>query len=373
MSPPKRSKRGKPVRAVVYEWLNTNMQPIAGEITDHIFTLNPELQKKYGERGRKKCEDDTVYHLHYLAEAIANDSPKMFVHYVGWAKIMLCSRGIDPADLGQNLVAMVHVLRARSPRNCRRIFAQFINAALARLQKLPETLPSFIDAGNPFRALADSYLKSLLLLNREEALSLILSRLESGLTINDLFRFVIYPVQQEVGRLWQENRITVVQEHYCSAVTDSLISRLKRRFVGLPRSVRALAICPAGEEHSLGIKMFADLLESDGWTVAYIGPKCPIPDVLQHIKAHATDLVAISVATPLNLAMTRELITRIRSLSLEPAPAILVGGAAVNADSKLWKYLEADGAATDVSEGIEIANRLIAQRKPIKARPLTGT
>lgn len=372
MSPLRKRAGAKPILTTAYEWLNANIQPISWAITATTFAQNPALQKKHGERGRLKCGEDNLYHLHYLAEALINDSPKMFVDYIGWAKIMLGSRGIDPAGLGENLKAMAHVLELKSPPSCRKIFTRLINSATAQLPNLPETLPSFIDPGKPLADLANSYLTSLLLLNREEATSLVLSKLASDLTIRDIFHHVIYPVQQEVGRLWQENRITVLQEHYCTAATDLLITRIKRGFIGVPRAVTALALCPDGEEHSLGIKMFSDLLESDGWKSVFIGPKCPTADVLKYLQAHATDLIAISVTTPLSFAKTRQLTGEIKSLLLEHAPLIIVGGAALNSGPDVWKYLGADAVASDSSEGVEIANQLAARRKDSGA-PVTGT
>jgi methanogenic corrinoid protein MtbC1 len=77
-------------------------------------------------------------------------------------------------------------------------------------------------------------------------------------------------------------------------------------------------------------------------------------------------LVAISIATPLNLAKTKQLIAEIKSLPVEQTPSIIMGGAALNARSDLWKYLGADAVASDLSEGIEIANQLVASR-PAKA------
>lgn len=192
---------------------------------------------------------------------------------------------------------------------------------------------------------------------------MILRKIEGGLTISDLFLSVIYPVQQEVGRLWQQNKITVLQEHYCTAATDMLITRLKRGFVGVPRAVTALALCPEDEEHSLGIKMFSDMLEADGWKVAFIGSKCPSADVLKHIRRYGTDLIAISVATPLNLSKAKQLIGEIRSFSGKERPSIILGGAAVKGNPDSWSHLGADAVASDISEGVEIANRLIARQE----------
>src|SRR6185312_7529457 len=357
------SERQKPVLTLACEWLDANIPQLAEAITTRTFAAKPELQAKYGNRGRLKCEQDANYHLHYLYEAMAGDSVAIFVDYIGWAKIMLRSRGIEWTDLKENLEGMIHTLRLKAPRKFANLFLKFIKAALMQLPELPGKLPSFIDPAMPFAELAEFYLHSLLVLNREEAVSLVVRRVESGLAINDLFRHVIHPVQQEVGRLWQENKITVLQEHYCTAATDVLITRLKRGFLGVPRAVTALSLCPDGEEHSLAIKMFSDLLEADGWRVAFIGAKCPIADVLKHIRRHATDLVAISVATPLNLSKTKELITEIRTLPPEHKPSIIVGGAAMKANADSWNYLGADAVASDVSEGVEIANRLVAQQE----------
>lgn len=369
MSPRKKKTSEQSIHRMAAEWLNSNTQSIAEAVTARTFARHPELNKKYGARGRAKCLEDAAYHLHYLSEALANNSSKMFVNYVGWAKIMLRSRGIDPQDLRDNLDAMSQVVARKCPLDCKKIFAQFIKTASTQLPKLPDDLPTFIDPStNPLAEIADAYLRSLLLLHREEAISQILHRIELGLTIREIFRFVIAPAQQEVGRLWQENRINVVQEHYCSAATDLLISRIKRRFVGVPRTVTAVALCPGDEEHSIGLKMFSDLLESEGWTVAYLGAKCPIADAIKHIRAHATDLVAISVATPLNLTKAKELIQGVRSLDQEPAPLIMVGGAAINSNPEIERNLDVDGLAVDVSEGVEIANRLVANRKPTTVR-----
>src|SRR5215469_12316356 len=109
MSPLKKRTNRKPIRSVATEWLNSNLQSVAGAITAKAFARDRELQKEYGELGRRKYEEDTAYHLHYLSEALANNSPKMFVEYVGWAKIMLCSRGIALKNLAQNLDAMAQV------------------------------------------------------------------------------------------------------------------------------------------------------------------------------------------------------------------------------------------------------------------------
>jgi MerR family transcriptional regulator, light-induced transcriptional regulator len=177
--------------------------------------------------------------------------------------------------------------------------------------------------------------------------------------IQELFAHVLTPAQREVGRLWQQNQVTVVQEHYCTAATETLLAKLRRKHIGILRHVSALAICAEGEEHCLGLKMFSDLLESDGWNVYYAGSKPPIADVLKYLKSNRTDLVALSVATPLNLSSMRALIAGIKALPPELMPRILIGGMAMATEPKIWKQIGADGFAASVGEGLEQANSLV--------------
>jgi methanogenic corrinoid protein MtbC1 len=230
---------------------------------------------------------------------------------------------------------------------------------MAALPTLPDTVPALIDPSQPFADVANSYLRSLLTLDRAGAVEHVLNHFESGLTIQQLFDHVITPVQREVGRLWQQNQITVVQEHFCTAATEMLIARLRRKHLGVLRGVSALAICAEGEEHCLGLKMLSDLLEADGWNVYYAGSKPPATEVLKHLASNKTDLVALSVATALNLSSMRRLIREIKALPPEQTPRVLVGGMALTGDQKLWKKIGADAFAASVGEGLEQANRLV--------------
>lgn len=339
------------------------MESVAKEVVATLLRSRSSLYRKYGERGRKKCHEDTVYHLHYLSEAIAAGSEHLFVDYVGWAKVMLASRKIHPKDLILNLKGIVAVIRRRAQVTVSGVVTKYVQSALLRFENLPETLPSYLASSNSLAKVANEYLKALLLLNRKDAEAVVQRELQAGLRVRDLINEVVFPVQQEVGRLWQENRITVLQEHYCTAATEMLLTQLRQDFKGTLRNVRALALCPEGEQHCLGIKLFAELLESNGWHVAYIGPNCPSADVLKHLSSTKTDLVAISVTTPLSMPNARQLVAKIRELKLKIDPWILVGGRALGSDPQLSRGLQADGWATNIFDGLTVANRLAAMPK----------
>ncbi len=337
------------------EWLSENIPRLAEKITTTHFSRHPVLLERYGPRGKQKCLEDAAYHLHYLAEAVAVNSTSSFIDYIGWGKIMLASRGIEVKDLENSLITMADVLRREAGALNTDVFDTYINLALAALPGLPDTLPTFVNPRAPFSDIANSYLNSLLVLNRDEAITGAVKKVNEGLSITDLFHHVLFPVQQEVGRLWQQNQITVVQEHYCTAATNLLVVKLRRGFIGTPRQVSALTVCAEGEEHCLGLKMLSELLESDGWRVAYLEGK-PASDVLDYLQSHFIDVVAISAGTAMNLSKIRRLIAEIKALA--KGPRVLIGGRAVAADPNIWQNLGADAFAASLIDGLEAANRL---------------
>ncbi len=357
MLPPNDDAPALSSQASASDWLSENIAKLSAMVTESHFSAHPELVERYGFRGKQKCTEDTAYHLHYLAEAIAANSTQIFVDYIGWGKIMLSSRGIDASDLENNLLTISNVL-GRQCAAYKELFESYIRIALGAFPSLPDVVPTFIKSSEPYSDVANSYLNSLLVLNRDEAIIGVLQKVKEGLTIKNLFQHVIYPVQQEVGRLWQQSKITVVQEHYCTAATHLLIAKLRRGFIGTLRQVSALAVCVQGEEHCLGLKMLSELLKSDGWKVTYMEAK-PASDILNFLESKTTDLVALSVGTVMNLSKVRQLITAIKALPPKNMPRIIIGGRGITSDPNVWQRMGADAYSASMIDGLEEANRLV--------------
>lgn len=341
---------------------------LAAAITERHFQRHPELEPLYGKRGRQHCQQDASYHLHFLAEAIALHSPAIFVQYLAWARIMLAARAIDARELEQNLITMQEVLAEQAPVH-RDVLGSFVEEALQALPAMPSAAPQFLDENH---SVANQFLSALLRLDRAAAAQILKKELARGTRVAELFETVITPVQREVGRLWQENRITVIQEHYCTASIEVLLAEMRRDFLGIPRSSTAVCLCPAEEDHCLALKMFADLLQADGWSVVYIGARSPLAAAAEFMANQRVELVAISVTVAMHLTSVVALIQAIRKRSSPSSssktkggregPFILVGGAAVVGDPSLRQKLGADGYATTVSEGLRLANELVAKK-----------
>lgn len=74
----------------------------------------------------------------------------------------------------------------------------------------------------------------------------------AGTPVKEIHLHVFQPAQYEVGRLWQMNRITVAQEHYCTAATQLIMSQLYPHiFASVKNGCTLGATCVGGDLHEV--------------------------------------------------------------------------------------------------------------------------
>jgi MerR family transcriptional regulator, light-induced transcriptional regulator len=333
---------------------------LAEAIVARQFDARPELDRRYGPSGRQKCRDDAGYHLLYLAEAVANDTPALFRDYVAWTRSLFARLGIGEADWLDHLRITKDVLAEQLDRKVARAAGRCIDFAVRGLAGVPVEPPSFIADDAPLGPLARAYLRCLLDGRRHEAVAMILDAAQSGTPVEDLYLRVLQNVQREIGRLWQLNRITVAQEHYGTAVTQQAMARLYPHVFGRDRVGRTLvATCVADELHEVGLRMVADLFELTGWDTHYLGANVPVQGVVQTVLDRRADVLAVSTTITANLHHVEELIAAVRAVPAAAAPKVLVGGYPFLIAGDLWRRVGADGFAADAREAVTVANKLV--------------
>ncbi|MGD7023997.1 hypothetical protein ACQCVK_15455 [Rossellomorea vietnamensis] len=77
-----------------------------------IYVKYPELDEKFGERGRQKCYEDNVYHFQYLETSAGLGSEKVFTDYALWLNSVLVSRGMSTDHLIDNFRSIITALEA---------------------------------------------------------------------------------------------------------------------------------------------------------------------------------------------------------------------------------------------------------------------
>jgi methanogenic corrinoid protein MtbC1 len=210
-------------------------------------------------------------------------------------------------------------------------------------------------------AARDAYFDALRRGDRHAAFQTLDAALDAGADIHAIYLEVVQPSLLEIGRLWQDNVISVAEEHLATAITESAMGRVfERVFVWRDgRAPRLLAACADQERHQLGLRMLCDLLEMDGWETIYLGASMPIESLVELVRARRPDVVAISATLATHVSRVREAIRSIRAAQLELQPVIAVGGRAFMSDPSLAARVGADLTASDAREAVRALNERV--------------
>lgn len=348
------------VNFTVSEYIRGNLNVLARKVVEKQFQQNPEYWDRYGDAGFDRCIQDTEHHLAYLAEAIGLSSVRLWLDYVQWATILLKSFRVDEDDFAANLSATRVVLQMRLLPEAMAIVTGFIDEGIDQIYVTPSTLPPFIDTDTPTGLLASRYLSALLYAHKDKAFQTMNEAAEAGMSVEDLYLNVLQPVQYEVGRLWQESKITVAHEHFCTSASQQLMSQLLTRFPSSPRTGKSLvSACVSGELHDMGLRMVSDYFSIMGWETYHLGANTPTKSLLSLLLERPPDVLALSVTITTHLSTLREVMTAVRAQEALLATKILVGGYPFNVSPRLWREIGADGYAPDSTRALQVAQELV--------------
>lgn len=209
-------------------------------------------------------------------------------------------------------------------------------------------------------SVADTYLKALLQGDRDTASTLVLTAVENGVDIRDVYLHIFQAAQHEVGRLWQTDQITIAQEHFCTAATQMIMAQLYPQIFGAERNGRSMVLaCIGSELHEMGARMVADFFEMDGWDTYYMGTDVEGDSLIGALLEKNADMFALSITMPEGLTQAERLIAQLRADSRTAQVPVLVGGGAFQSAPQAWRTLGADGFAADAQQALAVAKLLI--------------
>jgi methanogenic corrinoid protein MtbC1 len=174
------------------------------------------------------------------------------------------------------------------------------------------------------------YLEALRAADASGAYRIAAGALRQGMSTPELYQRVVAPAMHEVGALWQRGAITVADEHLATALTNRVLAALRPSpdEGAAPRRGRALLAAVEGEQHALGLRMAADLLEDTGYETIYLGADVPTDALMQAVTALSPDLVALT-ATMVTLAPQLETVAG-ELRRAHPRLGLLIGGQAAS-------------------------------------------
>ncbi len=340
--------------------LRREKERLAVQIMERQLARQPHLQRQYQSREQGLYLQDTAYHLQYLAEAVEHEEAELFLQYIDWARVLLENLGVPAADLASNLQCLAAVLEGEFPAAKGKAIANTLSRAVARMSEPLPGLPTFLAAEEPLGILAARFIGFLLAGDRLAASRLILEAATTGTPVADIYEHVFAKSQYEIGRLWQTHKISVAQEHFCTAATQLVMSQCFPYVAAGEKNGRTMvAACVAGELHEIGMRMVADFFEMRGWDTMFLGANMPVAGVLKAIADRRPDLLAISATMTFHVPDVARLIERVRAGAGAKNLKILVGGRPFNIAGDLWRKIGADACAVDARQAANYGERLL--------------
>jgi MerR family transcriptional regulator, light-induced transcriptional regulator len=338
------------------ERLSAGRHELAVRMAERHLAQNPEWLERFGETGRVRCVEDAEFHLHYLAHAIRFSDPSLFVAYAQWTRQVLEKRNIPWRDLQKNLELLRDELEGETDARERELVRGYINAAVNAEAADAESFLS----GTPREPLARAYLTALLRADRRSAVEIIDAAARDGVSVRELYLDVFQPVQREIGRLWQNNEISVAEEHYCTASTQGVMAQFYPQILSAARVGRKVVVaCVGNELHEIGTRMVADFFEMDGWDGVYIGANTPTTALVELVCRERPDLVALGVTMTYHLGTAAKVVERLRGDDRCSDVKIIAGGYVFQQHPELWRSLGVDGCAADAARAVTVGNELV--------------
>lgn len=345
------------------EALRRRRDATAESVTAAFLERHPEWVDKFGDRARVHGIQDARFHIDFLAAAIEAGSLAAFRQYATWCAGMLGARRIQSEFLVENLEQVRDALVDGLDEDGRAWVEQMVSAACAAAHEAegeaagPESRGSPADDG-ALAADRGRYIEAALSGHRATALNVALGCVERGLSVPDVYHQLLQPVQYEIGRRWAANQVSVAQEHMATAITQYVMAQVHSRLsTPAQRCGRAVVTGVEGEVHQIGGNMVADILESAGWDVRFLGSELPHKDILRAVEQHEPQVLGISATMLYNLPKVAALTAETRALFGREL-RVVVGGGAFRASPDAWRDLGADGFGRDLRDAMRVIDSL---------------
>lgn len=293
-----------------------------------------------------------------LDAALASDRPEQLADYLIHAADRVQVLGHDGVEGAELARAAHHVIANHARLDSVQAVDQVLLSALA-VACNGASSPRNAEPPATLQPVARAYLNEVLAGESDRATAVVLDAVRQGMDLGDVLVDVLESAQREIGRLWQVGLVTVDQEHFCTAVTQSSMMALyPYLFTGRDDGRHLVALNAPGNLHQLGLRMVTDLLEHEGWATTYLGSEVEPAELPAILVDHGAAVLLISASMASQTEIVRSMIATVRSNSRTQDIPIAVGGRLFLVSPTLAVEIGADGWAPDARAAVTLCNRL---------------
>ena len=338
----------KPLSELGLKALQSDADIISLEVTEQYFAKHPECIGAGLERVREMCKVDFQHHMRFLLSAMTTATAEIFENYSYWLKDVLLRRKLDLSHPIDSFTFIKNAILMRLQGDDVVIATLVMDAGLSALQSDSTVVQDYKVDNQKLLNGVNQYTDAIVDGDRKAAELVISKSILTGVDLIDIEVGIIQPAMYEIGKLWQQNRITVAQEHLATAISQNVLARaFQLTDISEPIEKSVICACLEGNLHSLGSRMISDAFEVAGWDSSFFGADTPVNSIVEQVDHAKPDALAISVSLPYQILSVNQLINSLRSEFGAKSPAVIIGGLALNQHKGLWKRLQVESYYQD--------------------------
>lgn len=329
-------------------------------VTQRFYTTHGSIYAQFGERGRQACRQDLAFHLEFLRPVLEFGITQPMVDYLRWLSTVLSTRDVPAEHLPLSLDWLSEFYADAMPEEDGAIVVAALDRTKSEFLKPNDALAGIYQAMPEAWAECAAFEDALLAGDRHRAAALVQRCLEPGHSVVDVELHVIQPALYGIGQKWQDNQVTVDQEHLATAISQAIMLQILQNIEVPPSNGRSVLLaCVQGNSHMVGLQMVADAFQLAGWEVQFLGADVQTDDLFQNIEQFKPDLLGLSVSFAQQLHVVKDIITRLNTAPGGKRPAVIVGGLAINQFNRLADRLGADGWSPDARAAVASGSQIV--------------
>jgi methanogenic corrinoid protein MtbC1 len=207
------------------------------------------------------------------------------------------------------------------------------------------------------------YLQPLLAGRRAECIGLIQSAISEGRPAERILSQVVWPAMNQIDRLYREDQINAAIENMATRINRTVAVQLQAHLPALPpNGKRVLLTCIDVPHQETGAQIIADLLQSRGWEVFFLGTgSVPGDEILTLVGEVRPHVLVLFGSQPQSVPEIRALIDHIREIGVCPTMNVVLSGGVFNRADDLWREVGADAFADTAPRLVEVLEALPAR------------
>lgn len=335
-------------------------QEILTRQVNRAILQHPDVDRLLGGNPPELIENNHLNHVAFILEVIALNDFELLARTLPWVYRAYHNQGVHYDYFKIELQAWINAIEKELESDkavpiialYQWMISQHVN--IIELSEHEETLSNHEPSADPWSSVKNEFLVALNARDHEQCLGICQQMLSKGVSLPEICQYIVYPVMVEVGVRWENGKLSVAGEHQATAIANKVISGLYF-LEEKPQTTHSTAVVTAipGERHEMGAWIISICLELDGWDVIYLGADTPRSDIVATAEKNNVDLIALSIAMPFGISMTRKLIADLRSCNAISSAKIMVGGGLFQRFPFLAERLDIDASFNDCIEALE--------------------